>query len=239
MSTTINNEMEIVIDVWGDFACFTRPESKIERVSYPCINPSAARGVLNAIYSKPIEFYYQINKIEIMNPIKTINIKKNEFKEKTNNKLDPVYNINEKGAKGLTQRNNVYLKDVYYRIYATIIKQPNFLGSTKQLYEQFIRRVKKGKCFYNPSLGNRECFCYFSLPNYEKQPLNFNLDIGIMTYDIFDIRNNIPLDTRIESKNNNEIYNPSFFYAKIENGVLEVPKYESEKVFKIKGGNYV
>lgn len=236
MITKANSEMEIVIDVWGDFACFTRPESKIERVSYPCINPSGARGILNAIYSKPIEFYYQINRIEIMNPIKTINIKKNEFKEKTNNKLEPIYNINKKGNKGLTQRNNVYLKDVYYRIYATIIKQPTYSGTIKQLYEQFNRRVQKGKCFYNPSLGNRECFCYFSLPNEDKQPLDFDLDIGVMTYDIFDITKNIPLDTRVK---NNDVYKPSFFYAQIKSGVLEVPNYNSKSVFKVKGNNYV
>ena len=221
---------EIVLDVWGDFACFTNPLSKVERVSFDCITPSAARCILNAIYSKPIEFYYQITKIEIMNPIKKINIRKNEFKEKTNaKKLTPIYNITKKGEKGLTQRNNFYLKDVYYRIYAKIIKQPTFNGTLQQLYDQFEKRLLKGKCFYQPCLGTRECFCYFSEKNENKQPLNINMDLGIITYDVFDIRNNIPLDT---SKNINT-FKPSYFKAKIINGVLEVPEYESDAVLKL------
>lgn len=225
---------QIQLDVWGDFALFTRPECKIERVSYDCMTPSAARGILCAIYSKPIEFYYEITKIEIINPIKTINIRKNEFKEKTNSKtLEPSYNVTQKGNKGLTQRNNIYLKNVYYRIYAKIVKQPTFDGSLKSLYSQFEKRASKGKCFYQPSLGTRECYCDFSLPNYDRQPLDINLDLGIMMYDVFDIRKNIPLDT---SKKNNTYY-PTFFNAKIENGILIVPPFESDEVFKLKEDN--
>lgn len=224
---------EIVIDVWGDFACFTRPESKVERTSYPLPNPSAARGILNAIYSKPIEFYYQITKIEIINPIKTISIKKNEFKEKIDAKtLSPTYNINEKGNHGLTQRTTIYLKDVYYRIYAKIIKQKDFKGSLVQLYEQFEKRVKNGKCFYQPSLGLRECMCNFSMVDETKHPLDINLDLGIILYDVFDIRKNIPLDT---SKKDCNIINRSCFYAKVEHGEMIVPDYESDKVFKLEG----
>ena len=223
---------ELIIDVWGDFACFTRPEFKVERVSFDCITPSAARGILNAIYSKPIEFYYQITKIEIINPIKTITMKKNEFKEKTDaKKLEPMYNFTDGSAKGLTQRTTVYLRDVYYRIHAQIIKQPSFNGSLEQLYDQFERRVKKGKCFYQPCLGTRECLCYFSMPNYDKKPLNLDLDLNIMVYDIFDITKNTPIDTLI---NETSSFSPSFFAAKIENGVLEVPCFDDIKVLKVK-----
>lgn len=222
---------ELIIDVWGNFAMFTRPESKVERVSYDCITPSAARGILNAIYSKPIEFYYQITKIEIMKPIKFINIKKNEFKEKTNEKtLEPSYNINEKGDHGLTQRNNYYLKDVYYRIYAKIIKRDDAPSSInlKSLYEQFERRVSNGKCFYQPSFGCRECLCHFSLPNESLKPIDLNLNLGIMLYDVFDITSNIPLNT----KNNTGKTSISVFNAVIKKGTLIVPEYNSMEVFK-------
>lgn len=223
---------EIVVDVFGDFACFTRPEFKIERVSYDCINPSAARGILNAIYCKPIEFYYQIKKIELMNPIKRINIKKNEFTEKINVKtLKPCNNTTESKTTALTQRNNIYLKDVYYRIYAKMIPQNGFENKKHQLYDQFEKRVKRGKCFYQPSLGLRECMCFFREKDEDKVPIDINIDLGIMVYDVFDISKNIPLDT---SKNEVNSFYPSFFSAKLEHGVLNVPDFNDVNVFKMK-----
>lgn len=68
---------EIEVEVWGDFACFSRPESKVERLSYPVITPSAARGILSAIYSKPVEFYWQVTRIEVLKPIRFISFKRN------------------------------------------------------------------------------------------------------------------------------------------------------------------
>lgn len=225
------DKKEVVVDVFGDFACFTRPEAKVERVSYQCITPSGARGILSSIYAKPVEFYYQITKIEIMNPIKTICIKRNETKEKINDNLDYIYNTTQKGEKGLTQRNTEYLKNVYYRIHAEIIKQPDCNVSLKALYEQFERRVSKGKCFSNVCLGVSECECFFKMPDYNKKPCDINLDIGIMQYDIFDIRKNIPLNTN--KKNYINPTRPTFFKAKIEHGILNIPRYESQEVLKI------
>ena len=69
---------EIKIEVWGDFACFSRPESKVERLTYPVITPSAARGILSAVYSKPVEFYWQIRQIEVLKPIRYATFKRNE-----------------------------------------------------------------------------------------------------------------------------------------------------------------
>ena len=70
-----------VVEVWGDFACFTRPEAKVERLSYPVITPSSARGVLDAIYAKPIEFSWRIEKIEVLKPIQYIALRRNEVKD--------------------------------------------------------------------------------------------------------------------------------------------------------------
>ena len=124
---TEKKKVSIVVDVWGDFAMFTQPTAKVERVSYPIPTPSALRGILNAIYMKPKEFYYQITGVDIMNPIKTFSMKKNETKEKVDaKKPKPIVQIAEKGNKGLTQRNNIYLKNVYYRIYADIVRRDDF-----------------------------------------------------------------------------------------------------------------
>ena len=74
--------MDIVLDVWGDYACFSRPEAKVERMSYPVPTPSAIRGFLSGIYSKPPEFYWQVRRIEVMKPIQFISFKRNEVKGK-------------------------------------------------------------------------------------------------------------------------------------------------------------
>lgn len=210
----------IIIDVWANRACFTRPESKVERYSYPVITPSGARGLLSAIYFKPIEFYYQIEKIEIMNPIERINVKTNEITDKIKIEKKQVKYIisNEKR----TQRNTSYLKNPYYRIYARIIKRDDFNEhTTNDLVKQFYRRVEKGKCFHQPYMGTKECVANFSLPDYSKKPLDINIDMGIMLYDVFNIKDNRP-----------DKYNISVFKAKIEHGILNVPEYDSQDVIK-------
>lgn len=227
-----SNIRHIVIDVWGELACFTRPECKVERVSYPCITPSAARNLLCSIYMKPIEFYYEIEKIEIINDIKYINVMKNELKEKISYDMSPIYTKHPAREKGRTQRNTYYLKNVYYRIYAKIVKRNDWHGSIVSVYEQFNRRVKKGQCFRQPYLGLRECVCHFSEPDYTKQPNpQINENIGNMLYDVFNITNNTKLET---GKKGNNITNISFFDAHIINGVLNVPEYGSKDIRRVK-----
>lgn len=212
---------KVVVDVWGRLACFTRPEAKVERYSYSAMTPSAARGVLSAIYFKPIEFYYQIEKIEIINPIKRINIKTNEITDKIliNKKQIKYIYIDDKR----TQRNTNYLKDPYYRITARIIKLNDFKKhNITGLVAQFNQRVEKGKCFYQPYLGTKECIAYFSPPNYDKKPLDINMDLGIMLYDVFNIKNNIP-----------DKYDISLFNAKIQNGEILVPEYDGPQIIRL------
>ena len=90
--------MEIVLEVWGDFACFARPESKVERLTYPVSTPSAARGILSSIYSKPKEFYWQVNRIEVLNPIRYISFKRNEVKSRMGKALEPLFTGKEYAA---------------------------------------------------------------------------------------------------------------------------------------------
>ncbi len=105
---------EIVIEVWGDLAYFTMPYAKGERLTYPFPTPSAAREILSAIYSKPKEFRWQINRIEVLNPIRYISFKRNEVNERT-------------------QRQTTALQDVRYGIAASLIPRPAFAGCEKQL----------------------------------------------------------------------------------------------------------
>lgn len=214
---------EIKVEVWGDFGCFARPESKVERLTYPVITPSAARGVLSAIYSKPPEFYWQVKKIEVLSPIRYMSIKRNEV-------------INSKIGRGMkpmlvedsrTQRQTVVLKDVRYRITAEMIPRKDFKGTVNQLYEQALRRIKGGKCYYQPSLGMREFVCYFSEPT-DAEPIPVDLDIGIMLYDVFDLHKYKVTDTA-------EPY-VTVFKSRLEKGVLNVPPFDSSEVLKPEGG---
>lgn len=214
---------EIKVEVWGNFGCFSRPESKVERLTYPVITPSAARGILSAIYSKPPEFYWQIKKIEVLSPIRYISIKRNEV-------------INSKIGRGMkpmlvedsrTQRQTVALKDVRYRITAEIIPQKDFKGTVEQLYEQALRRIRGGKCYYQPSLGMREFVCYFSEPT-DTEPVPVDLDIGIMLYDVFDLH-------KYKVTKQAEPY-VTVFKARLEQGVLNVPDFDSDEVLKPERG---
>lgn len=212
---------DISLEVWGDFACFSRPECKVERLSYPVITPSAARGVLSAIYSKPIEFYWQIKRIEVLKPIKYMSFKRNEVKSRQNVKK-PLCVEDDR-----TQRQSVVLKDVHYRITAEIVKRPDFQGTLEQLYVQAQNRIEKGKCFFQPSLGLREFVGYFG-PSGNTAPIDDSCDFGYMLYDVFDFKN----DIAVTKESNPQI---SLFKAKMNHGVIEVPDIDNQLVLKPEG----
>lgn len=222
---------EIKIEVWGDFACFSRPESKVERLTYPVITPSAARGILSAVYSKPVEFYWQIRQIEVLNPIRYITFKRNEVIYSKIKKLKPIFveDTKETGAEHRTQRQTVALKDVRYRITAEIIPRKDFKGTVNQLYEQAKRMISSGKCFFQPSLGLREFVCYFDVPT-DAEPVNESLDIGFMLYDVFDLH-------KYEVTPKAEPF-VSVFHAVLENGVMKVPDFDSSEVLKPERGEF-
>lgn len=215
-------KQQVVLEVWGDFACFTRAEAKVERLSYPVPTPSAMRGVFSAIYSKPADFYWQITRIEVLNPIKFISFKRNEVKKKTDGKKSILV------EEERTQRQSVILQDVRYRVYASIVRREECKHSLEQLYQQAFRRIQNGKCFFQPSLGCREFVAYFEESNHEKPPIAHTQDLGFMLYDVFDLNKIEPL---IKSK-------PyiSVFHAKLEKGVIVVPDYDSHTVLKPGGG---
>jgi len=213
---------EIVLEVWGDFACFTNPATKVERLTYPFPTPSAARGILSAIYSKPIEFYWQVNRIEVLNPIRYISFKRNEVKSTLGMKDGagiPIITEEDR-----TQRQTVALQDVRYRIAASIVPQPAYRDRTKQLYEQALRRIRSGKAFMQPSLGLREFVAYFEESDGVQKPIADSLDGGIMLYDIFDLH-----DCSVSKKTKPKL---SLYHAMMDHGVINVPPYDSPLVKK-------
>lgn len=236
-----------VLEVWGDFACFTRPELKVERFSYPVITPSAARGIYDAIYCKPnkdpakAEFRWQVTMIEILKPPQYIALRRNEVKDKISlnavagwmkgKQPEPLWADGNKATlgtdqKGRTQRQTMALKDVRYRLHATVRPWPGFEDRIQGIENCFRRRAATGKCIYQPYFGCREFPAYFELIEPNTPPVErvrFGRDIGWMLYDVFDLDQPGTCDDR-----------PciSLFAASINDGVLEVPNYESEAVLK-------
>lgn len=214
----VNCLEEIILEVWGDFACFSNPAGgKVERLSYPFPTPSAARGILSAIYSKPAEFFWQINRIEVLNPIRYISFKRNEVKSTVRDK--PIYTDEDR-----TQRQTVALRDVRYRIAASIGPRETFSGTAEQLYRQALRRIRGGKTFMQPSLGLREFVAYFEESDGSRPPIPVDMDAGLMVYDIFDLH-----DYEVQKKARPRL---SLFHAVMRQGVVQVPPYDSPEVLK-------
>jgi CRISPR-associated protein Cas5d len=201
----------LTLEVKGPYACFTRPELKSERVSYPVMTPSAARGILEAIYWKP-EFDYVVTAIEVLEPIRWASIRRNEVTSMTSldwvrkAMADATVRFDVEGDRD--QRNTVFLRDVAYRIRAQVRPRPHS-GSPEATYrEQFRRRVDRGACFSQPFLGTRECSASFS-GDTDQAPAPVTEDLGVMLHSIG--------------------YGPAgetytWFDARVENGVLQVPE---------------
>ena len=211
--------MEILLEVWGDFACFTQPWSKVERLSAPFPTPSASRGILSSIYMKPAEFTWQINRIEVLNPIQYIGFKRNEVKCTVSN--SPIYSDDNDVR---TQRQTIALKDVRYRIAASILPRPAFAGKEAQLYAQALRRIRCGKAYAQPGLGLREFVGYFEESDLTRAPIDQDLDAGLMVYDIFDQK-----DPGVQKKAHPRL---ALYHAVMKKGVIQVPPYDSPEVMK-------
>lgn len=218
---------EVMITIWGDFACWTRPESKVERLSYPVPTPSGIRGILASIYSKPQEFYWQVKGIEVLKPINYVTFKRNEVKSKLsfnkNNVSASVISIEE----DRTQRQSVVLKDVRYRVAAEMVLQPNFSGTPAQLFNQFERRVTRGQSFLQPSMGMREFPAYYEWGSTHEAPIDESMDLGLMLYDVFDLHK-----WKVEKKAEPFV---SLYHANMEHGVISVPPFDSPAVLKPEG----
>ncbi|MFV0389577.1 MAG: type I-C CRISPR-associated protein Cas5c [Pyrinomonadaceae bacterium] len=226
------------IRVWGDFACFTRPEMKVERVSYPLVTPSAARGILEAIFWKP-EMYYVIDSVRVIKKGKWTSIRRNEVtKQISLTKAKSAMQGNGEvpliaaggGAADATQRNMLALQDVEYIISAKIAlsKIGKAASQTINKYQaELARRVKSGKCFHRPSFGVREFSCEFALVEDSAEipeTVDWNEDLGLMLFDLFDVEERSHGFAFTENgKTIGKLSNPaaSFFIARVENGLLD------------------
>jgi CRISPR-associated protein Cas5d len=231
------------LEVWGEYACFTRPEFKVERFSYPVITPSAARAIFDAIY---LEFdkrnnqpamRWQPHRIEIIQPIHYIALMRNEVKEKISERavktwikdprtITPIIADATEEAKGRTQRQTMALKNVRYRISAQAVLYREDPELRTKIERSFERRARNGQCFYQPYLGCREFSAYFRLledPDQLRPPAAVTENIGWMVYDTFDLTN---------PGTNTDKPSISLFNATVQNGVLEIPSYTSGAVRK-------
>lgn len=209
----------VKVKVWGDYALFSRPEMKVERCSYDVMTPSAARGILEAIYWHP-GMKWIIDKIYIKNPIRFTSVRRNEVKSKISasnvlqsyNGADKSLYINTKND--IVQRASLILCDVCYVIEAHFVmtEKANETDNPGKFKDIIMRRLKKGECFHMPYFGCREFPAQFSLCEEENIQTAYDdvqeKDLGFMLYDMdYSDRENIQ---------------PMFFRAVMENGVLDL-----------------
>lgn len=161
--------------VSGEYGCFSRPEFKVERVSYPILTPSAARGVLEAIFWRP-EIRYQIRRIGIHRLGRQMVILRNELSDRQGR--SPLV-VEEKRQ----QRSSLVLKDVAYIIEADVIVQPHTSAPIAKYLDQIRRRIMRGQCHHTPYLGTREFAADFG-PVDDTQPSMLDLHIGTMLFDL-------------------------------------------------------
>lgn len=222
-------DKEYCLEVWGDWACFTRPELKVERVSYDVITPSAARAIFEAILFKRYAMRWQITKIEVLRPIKWATIRRNEVGAVASK--SPII-IEDKRQ----QKNTLLLLDVRYRIYAKLVfipvkdrpkeafakHQPSADENPMKYYQMFERRASQGQCFTQPYLGCREFSAnwkYIESTDNLDYPLAEDRDFGIMLYDM-------------DFEENPQKPNAMFYRAQMKKGVIVVPDKDSEEVLR-------
>lgn len=204
------------LEVSGDYACFTRPEMKVERVSYDVITPSAARGIYSAIFWKPA-INWRITKIEVLNPIRWTSVRRNEVSAVASPRSDGILVEDVR-----QQRAGLILRDVRYRLWAEF--DVLSAGEDPAKYAaMFDRRASNGQYFMHPYLGCREFSCreirLVKHPESEvANPIQENRDLGFMLYDM-DYSD--PKDIK-----------PMFYRPNMINGVINVPHPDSEEVFK-------
>lgn len=168
------------LKVWSDYACFTRPENKAERVSYDVMTPSAARGVLEAVFWKP-EFEWRVREIVVLKPIKRFSILRNEVNTLASERAAKGWATNGGGFyadEDRAQRHALVLKDVAYLIRADMALKPHCTDPLTKYTEVFQRRAEKGQAFHQPYLGNREFTAFFGLPDGMEKPANLIKQLG-------------------------------------------------------------
>lgn len=207
----------VKVKVWGEYALFSRPEMKVERCSYDVITPSAARGILEAIYWHP-GMKWVIDKIYVQKPVRFTSIRRNEVKSKiSSNNVLPVYNGADKPLyistkSDIVQRASLLLRDVSYVIEAHFEMTEKAVESDNpgKFKDIIMRRLRRGECYHTPYFGCREFPANFCLCEDEKIETAYSgeKDLGFMLYDMdFSDLDNIQ---------------PMFFRALMKDGVINL-----------------
>ena len=215
----------IKLHVWGDYACFTRPELKVERMSYEVMTPSAARGILTAIYWKP-QFRWVIDRIRVLKPMRFTQVRRNEV----------GCRMSEKSAQGIfiednrQQRAATVLRDVSYIIEAhvDVVEECDGVNDIAKHLEVFKRRATKGQCFHQPCMGVREFPAMFELveddttiPD-ELPAEQRNRSFGLMLHDmVYADDKKGPIICAHTGRR--QTATPHFFMAELKDGVMHVP----------------
>ena len=208
------------LEVKGDYACFTRPEMKVERVSYDFITPSAARSVFEAILWKP-EIRWQVERIEILAPVRWISVRRNEVASKASVRNAQTAMGSGEGNLALyveedrQQRAGLFLRDVAYRIHADLSLAPGCTEPLMKYTEMFTRRASKGQCVNQPYLGCREFAADFRLVTADTPPATPIGDTRELGWMLHDLDFTHPADPQ-----------PRFFNARLDKGVVQVPPFE-------------
>lgn len=217
--------MSVQVEVWGDYACFTRPEMKVERVSYDVMTPSAARGLLEAVYWHP-GLRWVIDRIYVLRPIEFTNVRRNEVKSKISaSNVRSVINGGDgplciSASADIQQRAAMVLRDVRYIIEAHFeMTEKAASGDNEGKFSSIIRRrLEKGQCYHQPCFGTREFPANFRL--WEGGAIqtaypNEDRDLGFMLFDM--------------DYADPENITPMFFRAALRKGVLNL---QDCKVFR-------
>lgn len=220
--------MAIRVEIWGDYALFTRPEMKVERVSYDVITPSASRGILEAIYWHP-GLKWIIDKIIVCNPIQFTNIRRNEIKSKISARSAKSVMIKGKGelylntSDDIQQRASLVLKDVRYVIEAhfemTDRASPD--DNPGKFQDIMKRRLTRGQYYHQPCMGCREFPAYFREATGNimvSEKLKGERDLGYMLYDM--------------DYSNPDDIQPMYYRVRMVDGIIHVPDYDSEEVLR-------
>ena len=214
------------LELSGPWACFTRPEMKVERVSYDVMTPSAARACFETILWKPA-IRWHVRRIEVLKPIRWINLRRNEVASVISTRNAEAAMKAGHGDLALyiederQQRSGLFLRDVAYRVHADLdfIPERDPGAGVLKYQEMFERRARRGQCVNQPYLGCREFAASFRLVerlDTEPAPLPETRDLGFMLHDL-DFTNS--MDPQ-----------PRFFRAQLDNGVVNVPALDSAEV---------
>lgn len=208
----MSDEVPLEVKVWGELACFTRPELKVERVSYPVMTPSAARGLLESIFWKP-EFQWRVDEIWVLNDIRYSSFLRNEVTSRASDRTAKVWAKVGGGYladEDRTQRHTLALRDVAYLIRSQVVPESGLAADSAKYRDQFRRRVQRGQAFATPYLGCREFAAGFSPATGGERPIDQTEDLGRMLLGL-DYAPGLNGDAQ-----------PRFFEARLEGGVLRV-----------------